>query len=310
MALHAAQRGGKANAKIARRMAGICTEGLVAMKPFLHKGLMHDIEIFSRAARRRARDRMARSNASDQWLLQRMAADIVDRLDLLRFQPSRALLIGTGGQAWIIPALHARNIQWFSCDSGFLLAKGSGGVQCDEDRLPFADNSVDLIIVCGGLDTVNDLPGALVLMRRILKPGGHLTFALIGAPSLAMLRSQLTLAASRCDSPGRAHFHPQVDLRGLGGLLTRAGFIEPVVDADTVTARYSSVKRCITDLRATALTNTLAARTTLPRRVWLEAAHELDGSAPFDEIFTLFFASAWVPKTDDKIPSGPVTGLF
>ncbi|MFK9892533.1 methyltransferase domain-containing protein, partial [Escherichia coli] len=58
------------------------------------------------------------------------------------------------------------------CDAGALFAVQSGGVQADEDRLPFPAESFDLVVSVGVLDSVNDLPGALTLARRALRPDG------------------------------------------------------------------------------------------------------------------------------------------
>src|SRR3546814_13098572 len=103
------------------------------------------------------------------------------------------------------------------------------GVQADEDALPFADASFDLIIACGTLESVNDLPGALILIRRILRPDGLFLAAFAGAGSLPVLRS--ALLAGDADRPAQ-HIHPQIDVRSAGDLLSRAGFAMPVADGD------------------------------------------------------------------------------
>ncbi|MCP5990175.1 class I SAM-dependent methyltransferase, partial [Klebsiella pneumoniae] len=90
-----------------------------------------------------------------------------------------------------------------------------------EDALPFADDSFDLVIACGTLDSVNDLPGALILMRRVLRPDGLMLAAFAGAGSLSRLKA--ALLAAEGDRPGQ-HVHPQVDVRSAGDLLSRAGF--------------------------------------------------------------------------------------
>ncbi len=90
-----------------------------------------------------------------------------------------------------------------SADAGFAFARASSGVQCDEDRLPFGDASFDLVISAGVLDSVNDLPGALALIRRVLRPDGLFLGAFAGAGSLAWLKSAL-LAADSLASGGVA----------------------------------------------------------------------------------------------------------
>src|SRR3546814_16767377 len=71
-----------------------------------------------------------------------------------------------------------------SADAGFRFAHALRGVQCDEDRLPFADASFDLVISAGALHLVTELPGALALARRILQPDRTFLAALIVGNSL------------------------------------------------------------------------------------------------------------------------------
>ena len=120
-------------------------------------------------------------------------------------------------------------------DPGAFSPRAAGGVQCDEDRLPFADGAFDLVVSVGALDTVNDLPGALPLIRRALRPDGLFLAAFAGAGSLPRLRRAM-LAAEEAERRDAAspHIHPQIDVRAAGDLLGRAGFALPVVDGETV----------------------------------------------------------------------------
>ncbi len=113
-------------------------------------------------------------------------------------------------------------------------------MQCDEDRLPFADGAFDLVVSVGALDSVNDLPGALLLTRRALKPDGLFLAALAGAGSLARLRRAM-LAADAAEGGAAPRVHPQIDVRAAGDLLVRAGFALPVVDAQPVEVRFRSL---------------------------------------------------------------------
>src|SRR3546814_8147465 len=120
------------------------------------------------------------------------------------------------------------------------------GVQADEDALPFADASFDLIIACGTLESVNDLPGALILIRRILRPDGLFLAAFVGAGSLPVLRS--ALLAGDADRPAK-HIHPQIAVRSAGDPLRRAGFAMPEAEGDSPTVRYSSLMSLVADMR-------------------------------------------------------------
>lgn len=241
-----------------------------------------------------------------RWLITRMAEDLLDRLMSIQIPRTRALIVGSTGIEWIGPALTDMGIKWVACDCALAVARQTGGVQCDEDRLPFADASFDLVIACGSLDTVNDLPGALLLMRRVLRPHGVMLAAMIGAPSLSTLRSLIPVDEDTGNTIAR--FHPQIDVRGFGDLLSRAGFTMPVVDRDTVTVNYTSMMRCIEDLRGAATTNVLRSRRALAKASWQRAVAATPNG--FQEEFTLLYASAWTSALGDKPRSGPVTGMF
>ena len=53
-------------------------------------------------------------------------------------------------------------------------------VLADEEALPLAPASVDLVVSCLGLHWLNDLPGAMVQCRRALKPDGLFLSAFLG----------------------------------------------------------------------------------------------------------------------------------
>ncbi len=167
----------------------------------------------------------------------------------------------------------------------------SRSIICDEDRLPFADRSFDCIILIGMIDTVNDLPGALTLFRRALTPDGVMLAALSGAGSLPTLRA----AMAACD-PGRAHFHPQIDVRAMGDLMLRAGFSQPVVDTDQVEARYSKLHDLVRDLRANGQNNVLIGRQAMRRSQAAEcdrAFTHLAIEGRISETFVTLHATGW-----------------
>lgn len=189
-------------------------------------------------------------------------------------------------------------------DAGFGFARAAGGVQGDEDRLPFADGGFDLVISAGVLDTVDDLPGALVLIRRVLRPDGLFLGAFVGAGSLPRLRAAWRLADG--DRPA-ARLHPQVDVRAAGDLLVRAGFALPVADVETLTVRYRDLGRLIDDLRGMAGSNQLAARTPATRALLTAAAAAFAAAADPDgrtsEQFAIVFLTGWAPDPSQPKPA-------
>src|SRR5690606_40887108 len=113
-------------------------------------------------------------------------------------------------------------------------------VVADEEALPFADGSLDLVVSALSLQFVNDLPGTLIQIRRALKPDGLLLAALIGGDSLTELREAFAEAESEVEGGLSPRVLPFADIRELGSLMQRAGFALPVVDSDRVTVRYTS----------------------------------------------------------------------
>ena len=189
-------------------------------------------------------------------------------------------------------------------DAGFAFARASGGVQADEDRLPFADASFDAVLSAGVLDHVNDLPGALSLIRRVLRPDGLFLGAFRGGGSLPALRAAFRMAEG--DRPA-ARLHPQIDVRSAGDLLVRAGFTLPVADLETLDVRYADFGRLLDDLRGMAASNMLTARTGMTRGVLARAAQAFTEAAGPDgrttERFAIVFVTGWAPDASQPQPA-------
>ena len=262
-------------------------------------------ELFDRRRRRQRRDRAAARFADHDFLIRRMGDELLDRLALISGHSfARALVIGAADTE-LVARLRAMGTAVVAADAGFAFARAAGGVQCDEDRLPFADASVDLVLSVGVLDSVNDLPGALALIRRILRPDGLFLGAFAGAGSLARLR----LAMFEGDGDHvAARIHPQIDVGGAGDLLMRAGFALPVADGERLTVRYGSLIRLAADLRGMAATSVLAdaapplGRPQLARALACFAEQaDPDGRTP--EVFDLVYLTGWAPDPSQPKPA-------
>lgn len=207
--------------------------------------------IFAPERRKARRLRMAmRQEADDapRYIIDDMVDDVLDRLSFLRHDPKRALVIGewTGRLA---SALASVGCSVQSRDPAL------GTTPIDEEApFPIAER-FDFIASLGTLDTVNDLPGALVHLRRALADGGLMIAAFAGAGSLPALRSIMLEADADRPSP---RIHPQVDVRAGGQLLQRCGFADPVIDSRGVEVRFRSLDQLVDDLRAQGLGNCLA----------------------------------------------------
>ncbi len=256
--------------------------------------------IFDRLARRLRRDRMARSNGSP--LESGIASELLERLDLVTRSFECALVINTGARH-LAEGLRTRGLTVDETDHGAVYATAAKGLWCDEDRLRVARESYDLVVMPSGLDTVDDVPGALIAARAALKPGGLFLASLVGAPSLPVLRG----AASSIDADtgyAVARFHPQIDVRAAGDLLARTGFALPVADSETLELAYGSFDRLLRDLRNAGLTNLLANRHVTTSR-WLAAlGTKIDAlageSGRVHETVTLLFLTGWAPQQNAK----------
>ncbi len=174
-----------------------------------------------------------------------MADEMLERLGDVTREFARALVIGCPDDR-IAKALRARGMAVTCADPGPAFAAACGGDVVREDDLPYPPGSFDLILCCGTLESVNDLPGALIALNRALVPDGLLLVSFIGAGSLVRLRA--ALMAGDGDRPAQ-RLHPQVDVRALGDLLHRAGFAMPVADHEPLEVRYGSLLTLLADLR-------------------------------------------------------------
>lgn len=259
---------------------------------------------FDRQLRRVRRDRAAGRFAEADYLHRLAADELIERLDFVKRDFRRALDLGCSG-GYLTRRLRERGLDVTPFDSGAAFARAASGVQGDEDRLPFADGAFDLVVSVGALDGVNDLPGALLLTRRALKPDGLFLGAFGGAGSLARLRRAM-LAADSVEGGAAPRVHPQIDIRAAGDLLTRAGFALPVVDAQPVDVRYRSLMDLVRDLRAMGATNILAARSRRPLGRHGLAAAIADFESAGDkttERFEILHLLGWSPSPDQPRPA-------
>jgi SAM-dependent methyltransferase len=180
-------------------------------------------------------------------------------------------------------------------------------VQCDEDRLPFAEGSFDLIVSSGVLDTVNDLPDALLLIRRALRPDGLFLGAFAGAGTLPRLKAAM-LAGDSAEGGAAARVHPQIDVRSAGDLLVRAGFALPVADSQPLEVRFPDLAALAADLRAMGATNVLTAGARPVGRQGVAAAAAAfasmsDADGKTTERFEIVHLLGWAPAPGQPKPA-------
>ena len=271
--------------------------------------------VFDRRAVRLHRDRAATMLDANDFLRREVAERLLDRLDDVKRTFPQALDVGcaTGTLGRLLGG--RGNIETLvQCDLSPCMAKRAGGLVAvaDEEALPFAEGSFDLVLSCLDLHWVNDLPGALIQIRRLLKPDGLFLAALLGGETCSELRQALVEAEVAIEGGLSPRLSPMAEVRDAGNLLQRAGFALPVADADTLTVSYPSPRKLMSDLRAMGETNATAGRRrTLSRRETLVASmaryRELfadsDGRVP--ATFEVIFLTGWAPHPSQQKPLRP-----
>ncbi|MGA2495579.1 MAG: methyltransferase domain-containing protein, partial [Roseiarcus sp.] len=182
----------------------------------------------------------------------------------------------------------------------------------DIERLPLAAESADLVVSLLALHHVNDLPGAMIQIRRALRPDGLFVAALAGGDTLIELRQSLTVAESEISGGVSPRVAPFADARALCGLLQRAGFALPVVDVDTLVVRYADLFALMRDLRAFGAANALVERSRKPlSRAVLARAAEIyaerfaDPDGRLRATFETVWLTGWAPHESQPKPLRP-----
>lgn len=275
-------------------------------------------QIFDRARLAARRQRLAPNFADYGFLRQRVIADLESRLDDTPRKFARGLELGAAGgelSARLLASGKAAGMVAADTAPAFLEAarvRGLDAVLADEEDLALPPESFDLVVAPLTLHWVNDLPGTLARIRRILKPDGLFIGALLGAGTLAELRSVLTDAEVEITGGLAPRLSPLPGLRDMAGLLQRAGLALPVADRDTVTVRYSDPMRLLADLKGMGERAAFTRGTAqpLPRRV-LARALELyrerfaaaDGRVP--ATFEIVHVLGWAPAPGQPQPLKP-----
>jgi SAM-dependent methyltransferase len=257
-----------------------------------------------------ARRRRALALGPETFLLDRVAEDLADRLGAVkrRFEVAadlgtptpvlRAALAGSG----MVGTLHAFGPA----------ERGDVDVVTDPEALPFAPETLDLVVSALALQTVNDLPGVLSQIRRALRPDGLLIAGFLGAGTLSELREAFAIAESDTLGGISPRVAPFADLRDLGGLLQRAGFALPVTDVDRVVVRYGDPLALLSDLRRMGAANPLAdrrrtplLRKTLARLFEVYAERFSDPDGRLRATFEIAWISGWAPHESQQKPLRP-----
>ncbi len=268
--------------------------------------------VFDRTAVRRHRDRASAILSTADFLFREAAVRLLDRLNDVTRRFELGLNIGCrhGELAQELgPASKVDHL--LQCDFSPPMAREAArtapSFAADEEFLPVAENSIDLALSNLSLHWVNDLPGAMVQIRRALKPDGLFLATLFGGETLKELRTCLIEAESEVRGGASPRVSPFVDVRDAGGLLNRAGFALPVVDADAITVTYADPLRLMTDLRAMGETNAVNERSkkflrrdVLGRALQMYAERFVDERGRAVATFQIVTLTGWSPHTSQQ----------
>ncbi len=263
----------------------------------------------------RRRGRTAFRFAEHDFLFREVATRLVDRLAPVRRRFETVAVLGDrGGHVGRRLTASTGVAPTVVCDlSPASLARAVGRpVVADDEALPFAAHSLDLVISNLTLHWVNDLPGCLVQIRRSLKPDGLFLAALFGGDTLTELRTCLMDAELAITDGISPRVSPFASLQDAAHLLQRAGFTLPVADTDVLSVAYGDPWRLLQDLRGMGETNACRERLRHPTRrqvfletcrLYVERYQHLDGCLP--ATFQVLYLTGWAPHEDQQKPAQP-----
>ena len=235
----------------------------------------------------------------------RVRDELLQRLDVVRLEPAVVLDLGAGtGHASLALKRRFRSSQVVALDLAEGMLREAGRRQtllrrfrrvCGHAaQLPLRDASVDLVFSNLMLQWCTDPDAVFRECRRVLRPGGLLTFTTFGPDTLVELRRAWAAADHH------THVNRFIDMHDLGDALLRAGLVEPVMDVERYTLTYAEVRDLMLDLKAIGAHNANAGR---PRGLTgkgalarMTAAYEAvrrDGRLPATH--EVVFGQAWVP---------------
>lgn len=251
---------------------------------------------FDAPLRRRRHARAAPGFAGVDFLHRLMIEELRERVALVARNFISVLELGGP-----VPA-------WPGAVTAMLSPVTATSVVADEAALPFADASFDLVVSAGALTTVNDLPGTLAGIRRVLRPDGLFVASFAGGMSLVELRACLLEAEAAITGNAGSHTAPMVEASAAAGLLGRAGFAMPVADVERVQLRYASLFGLLDDLTAMGARSVLAQRRPLRRDVLMDAARRFAAMAQGGKTAVtveIIHVAGWAPGPNQPTPKAP-----
>lgn len=256
-------------------------------------------DIFDRA-KRHAIYQMICERSDVPIFFKLITEDLIERLDIVTRRFEHGLLVNP-----VDPTLAGR-----LAETGCKIESVSLNDAAFEEDRPFLDpTQFDLVIIPWGLESINDLPGALALFRRAMKPDSLFLASFPGAGSFARLRSVIREAELEETGQMSARFHPQIDVRAVGDLLQRTGFALPVIDTDQHSIRYRSLRQAMVDLNDHGWGNLLVEHAaSLDKNTLRLAEHKYLNEYQGQDSLNLITLTAWSAGENQTKPAARGSG--
>lgn len=269
--------------------------------------MTNDIFVFDRTIVRQKRNRCAPHLEKHGFLVDWSMDQISSRLQDIKRKFPTALQIGCRS--------HKIDVEEFGIENLYTLDIAenlSPDIHADEELLPFAAESFDIIFSPLNLHTTNDLPGTLSQIKHALKADGLFIAAMLGGETLYELRQVMNDVEMELSNGVTPRISPFADMPQMGALMQRAGFNLPVIDSEKITVTYDSTFKLMEDLRLMGEGNALIERTkksetkeffSRVNALYLEQHAEEDGR--IKATFEIIFLIGWSPHESQQKPLRP-----
>jgi malonyl-CoA O-methyltransferase len=185
---------------------------------------------------------------------QEVGTRLLERLDLIKLNPSVILDLGSG-TGFFAPALahkypKAHIIKLDIAKSMLQFSQKTNPAQhfsiCgDGEYLPLKNHSVDFVFSNCVFHWFVNPQKVLAEIRRVLKPEGLLLFSTFGPDTLKELRESF----STLDQD--THVNTFIDMHHIGDMLIQTQLLDPVMDMEMITLTYQNLMGLIQDLKDT-----------------------------------------------------------
>jgi malonyl-CoA O-methyltransferase len=209
-------------------------------------------------------DRAAPLYQQHTSLQKSIGENLLERLEWLKLAPEKILDVGAGtGRLTLALSQFYPQAHVYGLDIAHkMLSQAAQNappsqppfIRADAAMLPFANNSIDLLISNLMLQWCNDIEVIFTEFGRVLKPEGALFFSTFGPDTLKELRNSWAAVDQA------THVNHFVDMHNIGDALLYAGLTNPVMDVDRLVLSYDDVNGLMKTLKGMGAHNVTAGR--------------------------------------------------